>query len=144
MQCIDKIKINKLSELFPLEFGAKGLICAYLYGSFASGEYRADSDIDIGIVLDDNVSQQTEFAFCLEERLEEIFSFKNFDVRVINQAPLEVSYQIIKDSKLIYCGSHDLRVDFETYVNNHYFDSKELIDRKYKNISNIIKERAYG
>lgn len=96
---------------------------AYLYGSYVKGTQNSNSDIDIALVLKKNLSQlkrlkiEMQIAGLMDKKFQ-----SNFDIRCINDAPLRVKGEIITGGQLIYCSDENLRISFETFIRDRYFD----------------------
>lgn len=63
------------------------------------------------------------------------------DVVVLNDAPVEVAYDIIAKGNLIYCGDNETRVAFETRLMREYLDLKPYLDLYY---DLLLKEPSQG
>jgi len=96
---------------------------AYLFGSYAEGTQNQDSDLDIALVLNDNLSplKMLKIEMQVGARLDKKFRTE-FDIRCINNAPLRVKGEIVTRGRLIYCADEDFRISFETFVRARYFD----------------------
>jgi hypothetical protein len=108
---------------------------AYVYGSFLSREdFR---DIDIALLADDRQDHDSfpEYASEAGNILEESLDFRyECDVRVLNDMPVWLKFEIISTGMLLYVRNDDDRIDFETLVLVEYQDLKsmyDLFDREY-------------
>jgi predicted nucleotidyltransferase len=124
--------IRKMRDVLP---SIPSLRLAYVYGSFLSREdFR---DIDIALLVDEGYDQNTFPGFASEAgtRLEDSLDFRwECDVRVLNDLPVWLKYEIISTGKLLYVRNEDDRIDFETQVLVEYQDMKslyDLFDREY-------------
>jgi len=96
---------------------------AYLYGSYVKGTQNLNSDIDIALVLKNNLNQlktlkiEMQIAALLDKKFQ-----SKFDIRCINNAPLRVKGEIVTSGRLIYCSDENLRISFETFIRDRYFD----------------------
>ncbi|MFW6130854.1 MAG: nucleotidyltransferase domain-containing protein [Atribacterota bacterium] len=100
----------------------KSIIFAYLHGSFLQKKFR---DIDIGIYLRRvfTKKQVLKYELYLETQMSNSFGYE-FDVRVLNHAPLSFKYKVIKNSVLLFSKDEKRRVDFESlsFVKYHDFE----------------------
>ncbi len=96
---------------------------AYLYGSFLDDTFNKFSDIDIAILIEDlpDKHQQLQLEMKIAALLDQRFK-KPFDIRAVNNAPLKVKGEVVTRGKLIYCRDEAIRISFETYVRDRYFD----------------------
>lgn len=112
-----------------------GLRLAYVYGSFLSrNDFR---DIDIALLADDRCDPDSfpRYASKAGELLEEALGFRyECDVRVLNELPSWLKFEIINTGRLLCVRHDDDRIDFETQVLVEYHDLKamyDLFDREY-------------
>ena len=124
---------------------------AYVFGSFALANVSAKSrtnveisslnkknfnDIDMGIYLSKDSTQDTlSLELELENELESILHIP-IDVRIINYAPLSFQYNVIKTGILIVDNDTDFRVDFEGLTLKKYFDFVHLRNEYLREIVN--------
>ena len=96
---------------------------AYLYGSYGKGTQNKNSDIDIALVLKNNLSRleilkiELQIATLLDKKFQ-----SEFDIRSINNAPLRVKGEVVTQGHLLYCSDENLRITFETFNRDRYFD----------------------
>ena len=88
------MKISKIAKKFHLKL-------AIIFGSFANGKNRADSDLDIAVLGLKEVSFKDQVS--LTNELLQIFK-QNVDLSVLNQANPLLLFQASKNSILL-CGS---------------------------------------
>jgi uncharacterized protein len=102
---------------------------AYLYGSFLSrDDFR---DIDCALLIDDGVGEEyfLKFAANVGEILKEALGFNHeCDVRVLNDQPVWLQFEIISTGMPLYVRNDDDRIDFETNVLVEYQDIKSMYD----------------
>ena len=95
---------------------------AWLFGSLARGEGRADSDIDVAVLF----GEAPPATLCggglaLEGRVESRMSVP-VDLVVLDDAPVDLIHRVLRDGRLLYDDDPSLRVRFEVKVRNEYFD----------------------
>lgn len=130
--------IEKIAKYFSRK---PQVIAVYLYGSFAKGEAKKDSDIDLGVVLGKKgrprafripqVIFSQELSKLLREKVE---------VQDLSASSLEFSHRVLSEGKLIFCRDHAKRIDFETMVVRKYFDLKPYFEEYYHYLSQIAKK----
>jgi len=104
------------------------IVAAYLFGSYAEGNTRSDSDIDIGLLLSDNSNVGAMYPVHIAGELEDAADTKReIDVRILNNGTLRFLHQVLK-GKLIFCRDDKKRVEFETSTIDQYLDFKPFLD----------------
>ena len=104
---------------------------AYLFGSQARRKAGPLSDVDIAVLLEGMPDTDT----CFDLRLEIIGGMMcilrtdDVDVVILNQAPLALQYQVVRDGELIFCRDRRLAVEYRCRVLNLYFDFEPLLER---------------
>jgi predicted nucleotidyltransferase len=109
---------------------APDVATAYLYGSAARGELRADSDIDVGVLIEP--SRTSTFSVCqdIEERLERRTG-RRAEVIDLDRAPVDLVQRVLRDGMLLIDRVPALRVRFEVRRRNEWFDLEPLL-RAYR------------
>ena len=118
---------SKILDRFPV-------LCAYLYGSQASGAVHPFSDVDIAVYLrkdafDGKMRLESDIALAFDDALDHR---ADTDVRAINEMPLVLQGEILTKGILIYSRDEETRVFFETRTRMAYFDFKPVIDAYYR------------
>ncbi|HAO22803.1 MAG: hypothetical protein BWK80_12750 [Desulfobacteraceae bacterium IS3] len=107
--------IQTITDHFP------NVQAIYLFGSYAAGEQRADSDMDIAILLPhDEAKQSKDLSFSdLKFRLSDI---AKADVDLINLRLVSTVFQneIINTGKRIYCADEFAADEFEALTLSFY------------------------
>ena len=106
------------------------VLSAYLFGSAATGIERKDSDVDIAVRLDENLSssQIITLRFQLMDVFENYFN-RNVDIVILNSASLKLIHQVLKRGKLIYAREPDSENMFAIQKQKEYFDFQYYIDK---------------
>jgi len=106
------------------------VIIAYLFGSEAKGKAGLLSDIDIAVFFDKKTdkSERFDMKLRLSSELSSIMK-KTVDVVTLNDSPVQLSYEVIKHEKVIFCKDKSMQVDFETktlskYLDRRYYDKR--------------------
>ncbi len=113
--------------------GVGSVKLAYLFGSTARGESNCLSDIDIAVLFDDALLRKESFDPQVEliSELTCILKTDNVDLVVLNDSPLLLTYNIIREG-IILKSDEPLRVKFETKVMSRYLDERYHIERHAK------------
>ena len=122
----EKKKIQLLlGELLKKE---KGILFAYLHGTFEGG--RPFRDIDLAVFVEEAIiprNKVMDFEIAASLRLQESIEMP-VDLKVLNYAPLGFQYYSTT-GLLIMCKDDDLRVDYLTKIRSLYFDFKPSSER---------------
>jgi hypothetical protein len=122
-------KIEKVLDSFQeIEF-------AYLFGSFL--EREVFSDVDIALYVSKNFSpyEKMKFSLNIGRGLERAIKPRyEFDVRILNHAPLAFQYEVIKTGKVVYSRDEAKRIRYEAHLLSTYLDYKgtsDWLDREF-------------
>lgn len=124
--------------------GVGSVKLAYLFGSTARGESNCLSDIDIAVLFDDALLRKESFDPQVEliSELTCILKTDNVDLVVLNDSPLLLTYNIIREG-IILKSDEPLRVKFETKVMSRYLDERYHIERHAKESLKRISESGF-
>jgi hypothetical protein len=102
--------------------GARGLVCAYLFGSHARGDKTPGSDIDVALLLDQDPPRTLEgLQLDLADELAGTVD-RPVDVVVLNRAPADLIHRVLRDGVLLLDRDPSARIRFEVRARNEYFD----------------------
>jgi len=125
-------KKNKIiQQLKKILLGEKGIVFAYVHGSFLIGEKF--NDIDIAIYLDEKNIEKVKpvnFEISFSLKIEEVTKFP-VDVKILNFAPLSFRYHAT-DGLLLFSRNELKREEFLCKTWDEYFDFLH-ISRLYLN-----------
>jgi len=107
----------------------KEIVLAYLYGSSVKGYARSDSDLDLGILLDEKFDSDPLYPARIAIEIETQARIdRELDVRLLNGMPPRFLRQVI-DGELVLARDESERVKFETEVIDSYLDFKPFYDQ---------------
>jgi hypothetical protein len=111
---------KSLINLFKSE---KDIQLVYIFGSVAKGRQRANSDVDIGILLNKSIKgeQALDYKTRFEERLSSILK-KNVDIVFLKDAPPFLCYQVIKYGKAVFVREKKFDQNFRYNTMSNYFE----------------------
>ena len=130
-------KTNYRVRMIPYEkelidyFSSKdSIMLAYLFGSTVRGDTGSLSDVDIAVLVDEKISKKDRFDLELKliSEISTLIKKNKIDLVVLNEAPLLLSYNIIKNG-IVLKSSETERVNFETKILSMYMDEKYYIKR---------------
>ena len=105
------------------------MAAVYLFGSVARGESRPGSDLDVAVLLEPAPERGTYESLRLELRAElESDLGQEIDFMVLNHAPPDLAYRVLRDAVLVIEPDPSARVRFEVRARNEYWDLKPYID----------------
>lgn len=100
---------------------SEGIISAYLFGSLAEARAHAESDVDVGVLLDrgryPTSAERFEARVRLATDLEHELAPRHPDVVVLNDAPPTFGARIVSTGRRLICrdadGDHAFRRDVQ-------------------------------
>lgn len=139
----DDILQGKLRKLRSFIKKQKYIRVAYLFGSAATGKTGPLSDIDLAFYLDERLSKSQRHSKLLLfiSKITVILGTDRVDVVIMNDAPLLLNFNIIKNGKVIACNSNSKRVVFEArimceFLDRNYYDSM-FIKKDFERIEKV-------
>lgn len=97
---------------------------AYLFGSQATGQAGAQSDYDVAVLFDGNVSPDDRYA--LAHQFTELLD-TGVDLVDLARAPIELVYNVIATGQILYEKERRTRVEFEARALGLYFDQLPIL-----------------
>jgi uncharacterized protein len=116
--------VANLAELLAARAESKGIAAAWLFGSVARGTARSDSDVDVGVLYQEDPPQTLAGigqVYNLEQELTELTDLP-IQVVNLNQAPVDLIIRVLRDGKLLLGQDSLHRVDFEVRSRNEFWD----------------------
>lgn len=108
---------------------------AYIFGSFL--EKEDFNDIDVALLLSESLDPYKSLKFSLKvagELERHIKPRFEFDVKILNNSPIELQFEVIKRGHVIFSRDESSRIDYESEVISAYLDLKymyDLIDKEF-------------
>ncbi len=93
---------------------------AYLFGSRADEEERANSDVDIAVMVGRELGLLEEQR--LADRLATALGASDIDLVMLGRAGLELRGRIVQQGRRIFSADEPARVAFEVRTRSEYFD----------------------
>jgi len=110
--------------------GVEDLLIGYVYGSFL---VRSNfHDIDIGLLVSGERKPYELFKYAMKiaSDLERCITPRfDVDLRILNTAPVEFQYEVVKTGRVVFTRNENLRIAFEADVMAKYLDLRHLYDR---------------
>lgn len=116
------VSIDLAPAIAVLRREIPGLAAVYLFGSFASGEVRPDSDLDLAVFAGPPLPRP--LLLSLQQRIANMF---NRDVDLVDLAAANtiLQVQVIGEGKLVDAPDADAAALFELRVIREYQDLKQ-------------------
>lgn len=131
MRLVDRDQLELTIRRF-FESSPRGALAVYLFGSRARDRARPDSDVDLGVLFEEEPGEgfaslplELEADLVLELRLP-------VQVVALNRAPADLVHRIFMDGRLLLDRDPSRRIAFEVRLRNEYFDLQPLL-REYRN-----------
>ncbi len=128
-------KSSFLADIGTVVVRLKNVDVAYIFGSFLEGEEF--NDIDIALLLSEDLDPYKGFKFSLKvagELERQVKPRFEFDIKILNNAPVEFQFEVIKKGSVIFSRDETRRVDYEFEVISTYLDLKymyDFLDKKF-------------
>lgn len=97
-----------------------GVRFAYLFGSRAAGDARADSDADVAIMPGHELGLLERARLARE--LAEALRVPEVDLVLLDRVRLELRGRVVQQGRLIYSADEPARVDFHVRTLSEYLD----------------------
>src|SRR5262245_56468417 len=102
--------------------GHHDVTTVYLFGSTARGTRRADSDVDVGVLVEGQPPRTIDgLKLDLQGELERALGHE-VQLVVLNGAPPDLVHRVLRDGKLLLDRDPSKRIRFETNARREYFD----------------------
>jgi len=120
-----------------------GIDLCYLFGSQVSGYTDAFSDVDFGVVFPPGLDQweQERRLLALGKELRRLFEPLEVDLVPLADAPCQMQFCALQESRLLYCANDLRRADFEEQVQREWHDFEPFITAFHRDLVEGIQER---
>ena len=142
--------INKEQKAAMAEYLATipEIVLGVLFGSYARGQGRPDSDVDCAVLLSEAVptARYLDLRLRVMDGLASAIGRDDVDVAVLNEAPLALAYRVLRDGVLLFCRDHAAYVRYRVRTLNLYFDFAPLLERHQELFLKRVSEEGilYG
>lgn len=111
-----------------------------LFGSHASGNNSAESDVDLGLLLKDDNYDYKE----IMKDLMQVFKDNVIDVSILNHGDPVLKFEIISNYKILFCENNELFLDFYINTVKQYNDVKKFRTLEDRYLENFIRGERNG
>jgi predicted nucleotidyltransferase len=100
------------------------VVALYFFGSLSKGELKPLSDLDLALLLKANLNREKMFARQLDLMgiIAQELGTEEFDLIILNTAPLRFAHRILRDGKIIFVKDPQQLGDFREGVVKKYID----------------------
>lgn len=125
-------KFNEIKKIFAAETNNDNILLAYIFGSQIKGKTGLLSDYDFAVFLSQKPSFQ--FKYKLKNKLVNVLNSGQVDLIILNDAPVEMKYNIIAEGKIIFQKNSIIKTEFEADTLSRYFDYLPALRKQKKDI----------
>ena len=104
------------------------VMALYIFGSFDTPFERADSDIDIAVLVSNENKKELDILKDEYYYASPSFSMRTIDIVTLNAAPTYLKHRILKTGRILIDKNPSLRKEFTARVVQEYFDYKPIED----------------
>lgn len=120
---------------------------AFIFGSYAKGQARNDSDIDIGVVFEKKYSPAVFFQkeIALSANISEILHIDTVDLINLKTVVSPVlKHNVVFEGKLLFAKDEKKLFQLQKEVLQEFEDTKHLRQVQYEYLKKHIKEGTFG
>ncbi len=120
-----KIYLNEIIKDVP------SIVAVYLFGSYAKGKEKAQSDMDLAFLLDEKAYKSDSFeatgpAHMAAMRIGIRFK-RETDVVILNSSSVELAYKAVTSGRCVYEAEQDRRLEYEATIRSMYYDFRPFL-----------------
>lgn len=119
------------------------VLVAYLFGSAARGRPGPLSDVDVAVLLAED-SDRTGRRLDLIGDLAAAAGTDEVDLVVLNEAPNELAFRVIRDGRVLLCRDERARVRHRVRTILEYLDLEPLRRALAEGLRRRLAEGTYG
>ncbi|MEK7066617.1 MAG: nucleotidyltransferase domain-containing protein [Patescibacteria group bacterium] len=120
------------------------VIALYLFGSFDTQFERADSDIDLAVLVSDKQREELEILKSEYYNASPRFSVRTVDIVILDTAPTYLKHRILKTGRILLDRSPSIRKEFTAKAVQEYFDYKPIEELCFSKLKSRFSRAAHG
>ena len=130
--------VKKIKEILePVEY----VIFAYLFGSYATGNEWAESDIDIAVYVNQKkIKDFFDVKINLLTLLTDALKTDDVDLLILNEATPVLKYEVLTKGVLLFTKDENVHTEFYLRGFKEFFDYRYLLEKNYKAAMAALKE----
>lgn len=115
---MDQGLVDQLRSAAASAYANLPVVVAYLYGSWAAGRPRADSDIDVGVLIDASTALDPpdQLTSRCTDALASASGLGGIETTVLNSAPLRFLGRVLRQRVVLYSRDEPARVEYESRI----------------------------
>jgi predicted nucleotidyltransferase len=118
---------RQLRDFFAARGEAEKIAAAYLFGSVARGTAGPRSDVDVGVLYEEDPPHTLAgLGLDLEGDLERLLGLP-VQVVVLNRAPVDLVVRVLRDGRLLLDRDRSRRIRFEVRSRNEFWDLEPVL-----------------
>lgn len=118
------------------------VVAAWLFGSLARREARADSDLDLAVLLRSHPTADDRASLAdLASALERWSPSGRVDLLLLGEQGPVLRHRVLREGRLLLDADRRARVDFEGRTISEYFDWKPTHDIAMRSVFAGLRER---
>lgn len=135
--------LQKISQAFDVEFD---IAFAYLFGSVAKGRSGPLSDVDVAVYLHPAGDARSRFKRRLQlmSKLSKTLKRDDVDVVPLQDAPVDLAFEILKHGKLIFSKDDADKATFVFETLRKYHDEAPRRKFEWEVIREELEKGTYG
>jgi predicted nucleotidyltransferase len=133
------IKLDTIKKCRDILINYEAIIFAYIFGSYAKGNVKEDSDIDIAIYLKDSIGTYAYLDMKME--LSEALK-REVDLVILNDSTSLLKYEIYKKNILLFTHDESIENRYKVKILFEYDDMKRYLDLSYDKTIERMKEEV--
>ncbi len=119
------------------------VLVAYLFGSAARGRSRPGSDVDVAVLLADG-ADGLELRLGLLGDLAAAAGTDELDLVVLNEAPNELAFRVLRDGRVLVCRDERARVRHRVRTILDHLDLEPLRRIVARGLARRLAEGTFG
>lgn len=134
--------LRKVAALFAAD---PEIVFSFLFGSQATGRVSPLSDVDLAVYQGpDAATAPWPKKLALLDEVTGILQAEKVDLVVLNEAPPELAYRVLREGRLLSCRDDLSLIRFRVSTINVYLDQQPMRDLFFVHLSQRVKEGLYG
>jgi len=119
---------NKIPRLVARLRKVPQVNAALLFGSYARGEVKSLSDIDIAVLLDRRLPKRRywDYKLKLSGMAMKALGTDELDFVILNEAPCDIAFNILKEGTICFCRDEEQMGEYREKAVLRYFDTQPI------------------